>query len=74
MSAGGIVLRVLDMTCEGCEATVREALLAVPGVTRAEADRNAKRATAFGDVGPADLPRLLDAVTAAGYDARPADG
>lgn len=54
------------MSCEGCEAAVRDALLELPGVTAASADRNANAATVEGT---AELDDLIAAVEDAGYDA-----
>jgi copper chaperone len=64
-----IKLHVDGMTCGHCEKTVRDALAAVPGVTRVvRVDRNDAEATVEGD---ADVQALVEAVTAKGYDAKP---
>ena len=63
-----IRLRVEGMGCDGCVASVREALQAVPGVTRAEVDL--QHGTAEVDVVPPIEPAsLVAAVDAAGYEA-----
>lgn len=63
-----IRLRVEGMGCDGCVASVREALQAVPGVTWAEVDL--QRGTAEVDVVPPIQPAsLVAAVDAAGYEA-----
>ena len=56
------------MTCASCVARVERALSAVPGVTRASVNLATERATV---TGTADLRRMIDAIEAAGYDARP---
>jgi copper chaperone CopZ len=65
-----ITLRVEDMSCEGCEDIVENALEEVSNVESAEADEEAGTAVVEGD---ADLQNLLDAVDHAGYAAEPAE-
>ena len=67
------VLHVTGMTCDHCAASVRQALLTVAGVTRAEVSY--PDATARVDA-EADTPAaaLLDAVRAMGYGADVAGG
>lgn len=60
-------ITVEGMSCGHCEQTVEEALLGVPGVSDASADREADQATIEGD---ADPGVLVQAVTDAGYTAR----
>ena len=61
-------LRIEGMGCNGCVSSVRAALQAVPGVTRAEVDL--ARGTAEVEAPPAIEPeRLIAAVDAAGYAA-----
>ena len=61
------VLTVQGMTCGHCEAAVRKALEAVPGVTRVvEVDRAKHRAVVEGE---ADVAALVAAVKAEGYQA-----
>ena len=60
-------LKVSGMTCGHCEAAVRRALEAVPGVTAVtEVDRNEGVASVEGDAAMADL---IAAIKAEGYDA-----
>ena len=63
-----IRLRVDGMGCDGCVASVRDALQAVQGVIRAEVDL--QRGTAEVEAAPATEPAaLIAAVDAAGYEA-----
>lgn len=57
---------VHGMSCEGCEAAVRDALLELPGVTGVSVDRDAHAATVEGT---AEVDDLIAAVEDAGYDA-----
>ena len=60
-------LNVEGMTCGHCEAAVRKALEAVPGVTRVvEVDRSRNVAVVEGD---ADTSALVAAVVEEGYQA-----
>ena len=59
-------LTVEEMTCEGCEGIVEDAVEEVDGVESAEADREADAVTVEGD---ADVEELVTAVDMAGYDA-----
>jgi len=59
-------LSVEEMTCEGCEDIVEDAVGEVDGVESAEADREADVVTVEGD---ADVDELVTAVDMAGYDA-----
>lgn len=64
-----VTLRVEGMTCGSCEAHVRRALEAVPGVTGAVVSRQDGTATVrWGSSAPASAA-LVDAVVGAGYDA-----
>ena len=64
------ILTVQGMTCGHCEAAVRKALEAVPGVTAVlEVDRTANRAVVEGD---ADTEALVAAIKEEGYQASPA--
>lgn len=62
-------ITVTDMSCEGCEDIVENALEEVNGVESAEADREEDAATVEGD---ADPQELVEAVGFAGYDAETA--
>jgi copper chaperone CopZ len=57
---------VEGMSCDGCEESVEDALMDVPGVTEASADREHGVAKVEGD---ADAQALVDAVEDAGYQA-----
>lgn len=59
-------ITVEGMSCDGCEQSVEEALLGVPGVTGATADREVDHAVVDGDAAVSDL---LQAVEDAGYSA-----
>lgn len=65
-----ITLRVEDMSCEGCEDIVENALEEISNVESAEADEEAGTVVVEGD---ADVQDLLDAVDYAGYSAEPAE-
>lgn len=59
-------LRVEGMSCEGCEASVVDALHEVSGVERAEADHETGRVTVEGEAETED-DELRAAVEEAGY-------
>jgi copper chaperone len=59
-------LTVEEMSCEGCEDIVEEAVEEVDGVESVEADREDAVVTVEGD---ADVDDLVTAVDMAGYDA-----
>ena len=61
-----IHLSVSGMSCAGCVASVRKALLAVPGVSTAEVNFAEHTAQVTGEV---RSPTLIQAVVAAGYNA-----
>lgn len=63
-------LVVEGMSCAHCVRAVREALLSVPGVSKAEVDLEAGRARVEGE--PVDIDRLVQAVEDEGYRAKPA--
>ncbi|GAA0654722.1 heavy-metal-associated domain-containing protein [Salarchaeum japonicum] len=56
---------VSDLTCDGCERIVRDALTDVSGVESVEISQEDGEAVVEGD---ADHDRLLRAVDYAGYD------
>ncbi|HLJ65305.1 MAG TPA: cation transporter [Stellaceae bacterium] len=60
-------LSISGMTCNHCVGTVRQALSAVPGVTKVEVDLAAARAVIEG---AARLDALTAAVKDAGYGVR----
>ncbi|MEF8777214.1 MAG: heavy metal-associated domain-containing protein [Haloarculaceae archaeon] len=59
-------ITVHGMSCEGCEASVVEALESVSGVESATADREQEQASVSGDV---RVEELVVAVEDAGYEA-----
>jgi Cu+-exporting ATPase len=63
-------LEIGGMTCASCAARVEKALARVPGVTRATVNLATERASVT-SAGPLDVARLVEAVTQAGYEARP---
>lgn len=62
-----IELIVKGMTCEGCQAAVQNALSAVPGVSAAEVDLAAGKASVKYDEARASRPDLEKAVEEAGF-------
>jgi Cu+-exporting ATPase len=66
-----IHLSVSGMSCAGCVASVRKALLAVPGVIFAEVNFAEHTAQVAGEVRP---EALVEAVVAAGYEAAEMSG
>ncbi|MFH1469778.1 MAG: permease [Pseudomonadota bacterium] len=67
-----IELVVTGMTCKHCEASVRKALAAVPGVDLVEVSLEAGRAVVEGE--HLDIGALIQAVEAQGYEAEEAEG
>jgi len=64
-----ITLKVTGMTCGHCEAAVKKALGAVPGVERVvSVDRNKQEAVVEG---APDMAALIAAITEEGYQAQP---
>lgn len=59
-------ITVDDMTCEGCEEIVEDAVADVHGVDDAEADRENDVVVVEGDAEPEDV---VEAVDMAGYSA-----
>lgn len=64
------VLKIDGMMCGGCEARVRKALLAVPGVSAAEVSHEKGTALVTAD-GGVELSALESAVINQGYDIIP---
>lgn len=67
-----VTLEVSGMTCQGCVRSVKRVLEAVPGVASAEVSLERNQAVIALDAARTDAARLAEAVTAAGYSARPA--
>lgn len=65
-----ITLRVPEMSCEGCEDIIENAVTEVDGVGSASADRHDSMVVIEGE---ADTEDLMDAVVYAGYDAELTD-
>lgn len=61
-------LIVKGMTCEGCQAAVQSALSAVSGVSAAEVDLAAGRASVEYDEAQASRPDLEKVVEEAGFE------
>jgi copper chaperone len=61
------VLKVNGMTCGGCVRSVKNVLESIQGVTRAEISLEKAQATVTYDPAKADLSRMREAVTDAGY-------
>jgi mercuric ion binding protein len=62
-----VKLAVSNMYCAACPSTVKKALSAVPGVTKAEVSYQDKSAVVAFDDRKASVRALIDAVTKAGY-------
>ena len=60
------------MTCEGCVSTVKSAIEAVPGVAAVTVSLPDKKAVVAADFSQASPQAIEDAVSKAGYKARPA--
>jgi copper chaperone CopZ len=66
-----IVLKLQGMTCEGCAATVQQALRKVPGVSQVQVNCDRAEAVVYFDPCCAVQPEaLIDAVQKAGYIAQ----
>lgn len=61
---------VTGMTCGHCEASVKEEVAEVVGVTAVDVDRAANAMTVTSD-GPVDAAAVIAAVEEAGYQATP---
>lgn len=61
------VLKVNGMTCGGCVRSVKNVLESIHGVTSAEVSLEKAQATVTYDPAKADLSRIREAVTDAGY-------
>jgi copper chaperone len=62
-------LKVTGMTCGHCEMHVKEALESVPGVVKAQADRNKNSATVVLNNPSVNTDDLIKAVQETGYEA-----
>ena len=66
-----VTLAVENMYCADCPFIVRKSLEAVPGVLRAIVSYEEKTATVTYDDAKADVARLTEATTKAGYPSAP---
>ncbi len=66
-----ITIAIGGMTCGHCVMAVKKELAAVPGVTDLTVTLDPPRAVLTLDTEKSDVPRLLAAVTEAGYSAGP---
>ncbi len=62
-----LLIKIEGMHCHKCEAAIRKALAAMPGVHEVEVDFPSKQASVLFDPGQAKPKQLTAAVTAAGY-------
>jgi copper chaperone CopZ len=70
-NAQQVVLELQGMTCEGCAATVQQALRQVPGVSQVQVNYDRAEAVLYFDPCCAVQPEaLIDAVGKAGYTAQ----
>jgi len=63
-----LTLTIAGMTCNHCTASVREALLRLPGVASAEVSLESKLATVVCDEAMVDRARLREAIEAIGFE------
>ena len=61
------VLKVKGMTCGGCVRSVKNVLESIQGVTSAEVSLEKAQASVTYDPAKADVNRMKEAVTDAGY-------
>lgn len=69
-----VVFSVEGMRCAACARTIEQAMRALPGVESANVNAATARATVNWRGGATTLPRILDAVHAAGFKAVPLAG
>jgi copper chaperone len=63
-----LTLTIAGMSCDHCTASVREALLRLPGVASAEVSLEQKQATVAFDPARVDRERLRAAIEAIGFE------
>lgn len=61
------VLKVTGMTCGGCVRSVKNVLEGIQGVSGAEVSLEKAQATVTYDAAQADVNRMKEAITDAGY-------
>ena len=64
-----IELKVTGMSCGHCEMAVKKALMALDGVTQAEADHQAQKAVVEVESDRVSREAMIEAVKKAGYEA-----
>jgi Cu+-exporting ATPase len=64
------LLRITGMTCAGCVRTIEKALKKLPGVIEVRVNLATEEAAVAFDPARIEPPRMVEAVTAAGYGAR----
>jgi Cu+-exporting ATPase len=69
-----LALQISGMTCGSCAANVERALNSVPGVSHAAVNLTTTLATVQTQSPESDTQRLLEAVSRAGYSAKPVSG
>jgi copper chaperone len=63
------VIKVSGMSCGGCVKSITRALIALPGVTKAEVSLERARAVIDYDPGKVSQPTLVQAIEDAGFGA-----
>jgi copper chaperone CopZ len=66
------LLRSDELSCPSCVPKIEKALLALPGVTRAEVKFSSGRIEIEHDPAQSDVAALVNSVAKVGYAARPA--
>ena len=66
-----VTLEVTGMTCQGCVRSVKRVLEALPGVQEVNVSLERNEAVVACDPARVDAQRMVQAVVAAGYGARP---
>ncbi len=69
-----VILAVENMTCVTCPYIVKQSLISVPGVIRAEVSFQEKTAAVTFDDTAVDLAAITAATTAVGYPSQPVSG
>jgi copper chaperone CopZ len=64
------IIKIEGMHCHKCEAGVRKALSAIPGVHEVEVDFNSKQASILFERDKVELAALMNAINSAGYKAQ----
>src|SRR5438105_2635500 len=69
-----LTLQISGMTCGACAANVERALRSVPGVTSAAVNLTTTLASVQSQDSAVNAQRFVDAVSHAGYSAKPVSG